>query len=176
SAAPCTRRRTRSRPPGRRSPPDPGGCRHGASSTRRGALPHAGRRRCTRASPRPAGPAVPGRRSGWSGSSRRPATGWASWDGAWLAEGQAPADRPARAGMAASPGRRIRDGPAICRPVLVISGSVAELVPEERIGQRTHVCGLLVVGGAAVAPLDVLVIAHVLTAFHHLRHHLAGVA
>ena len=39
--------------------------------------------------------------------------------------------------------------------------SFAQLLPQERVRQRLHVRGLLVVGRAAVAALDVLVVEHV---------------
>ena len=45
---------------------------------------------------------------------------------------------------------------------MTIRGKI-QLVPQERVRQRLHEGGLLVVGGAAVAAFDVLVVEHVVT-------------
>jgi hypothetical protein len=57
-----------------------------------------------------------------------------------------------------------------------VSSSPCQLLPQEAVRQRVHVCRLGIVRRAAMATLDVLVVAHVLSGRFHLRHHLAGVA
>src|SRR5262249_15067333 len=53
--------------------------------------------------------------------------------------------------------------------------SLFQLLPQERIRQRVHVGGLLVVGRAAVAALDVFIQQHIVALLFHPRDHLARV-
>src|SRR5690625_7645099 len=68
------------------------------------------------------------------------------------------------------------DGDVRWRLQTARSGAVAQLLPQEGVEQRVHVRRLAVVGRAAVAALDVLVVAHGRAGLAHPRVHLAGVA